>query len=477
MSADGAALDTALPARGPGVAASSGASSGAPAGAPDAASGATAGPAGAAVIAPLAAAGLAAIACWLMLGDLGIAMRERVALPAGLELLRRNAASDTTTSLLLATVPALLSVLLVPFIGYHSDRYRSAWGRRRPFLLVIAPIGCLAMLGLALSPLLGGWTDAALGARTPGARICNLAWFCVFWTVFECAAISAASLFTGLVNDVVPQGLLGRFFAGFRIVGLGLGIGFNTWVFALTDHYLAEILAAIGAVFALSILLMCAAVRESCPPAASAMGAGPGRRALWVPRAHILECFRHRPFLWIAASFMLACATFGPFNTFCQYYAQGAGISKTALGGMTASGYMVSIASAFGIGWLADRYGAVRVSAICMGMYCAAAALGYMLIAGEASFRVFYIAHVVISGAYFTAAASMPMALFPRAQFVQYNSTKDLMVVFGNILVSGVQGPLLDSSGHDYRLTLLSGAVFSLLCVICMARVRRVAPP
>lgn len=424
---------------------------------------------------PLTAAGLFAIGCWLMLGDLGIAMRERVALPSGLELLRRNAASDTTTSLLLATIPAVLSVLLVPFIGYHSDRFRSAWGRRRPFLLVIAPIGCAAMLGLALSPVLGAWTDAALGAASPGARVCNLGWFCLFWTVFECAAISAASLFTGLVNDVVPQGLLGRFFAGFRIVGLSLGIAFHTWVFALTDHYLAEILAAIGVVFALAILVMCATVKEVCPPGGAAAGAGVarGRCTLLVPRAHILECFRYRPYLWIVAAFVFACVTFSPFNTFCQYYAQMMGISKAALGGMTAYGYAFSIASAFGVGWLADRYGAVRVSAVFMGLYCAAAAVGYLAVRGADSFRVFYMAHIIISGAYFTAASSMPMALFPRGRFVQYNSTKDLMVVFGNILVSSAQGPILDLSGHDYRLTLLSGAVFALLAIACLLRLRR----
>jgi Na+/melibiose symporter-like transporter len=423
---------------------------------------------------PLSAAGLFAIGCWLMLGDLGIAMRERVALPSGLELLRRNAASDTTTSLLLATVPAVLSVLLVPFIGYHSDRFRSAWGRRRPFLLVIAPIGCAAMLGLALSPVLGAWTDTMLGARSPGARICNLGWFCLFWTLFECAAISAASLFTGLVNDVVPQGLLGRFFAGFRIVGLSLGIVFNSWVFALTDHYLAEILAAIGVVFALAILVMCATVKEVCPPGAEPAPAPRGRCTLLVPRAHILECFRYRPYLWIVAAFMFACVTFSPFNTFCQYYAQMMGISKAALGSMTAHGYMFSIASAFGVGWLADRYGALRVSTVFMGMYCAAAAIGYLTVRDEGSFRVFYMAHIIISGAYFTAASSMPMALFPRARFVQYNSTKDLMVVFGNILVSSAQGPILDWSGHDYRLTILSGAACALLAIVCLLRLRRV---
>ena len=86
-------------------------------------------------------------------------------------------------------------------------------------------------------------------------------------------------------------------------------------------------------------------------------------------------------------------------------------------------------------------------------------------------------AHIVVSGAYFTAASSMPMALFPRARFVQYNSTKDLMVVFGNILVSSAQGPILDFSGHDYGLTLLSGAIFALLAVVCLLRLRRVTHP
>jgi Na+/melibiose symporter-like transporter len=416
----------------------------------------------------LASAGLLAVLFWLLVGDLAISIRERAALPSGLELLRRNGASDTTTSLLMSTVPALL----VPLLGYHSDRLRSRWGRRRPFLLAVAPVGCAAMLGLACSPALGALADAALGALSPGRRLCNLAAFSLFWTIFECAGISAASLFTGLVNDVVPQGLLGRFYAAFRIVGLGVGIVFNTWVFALTDHYLSEILLAIGVVFGLALLLVCLMVKEpACGAQDDGRRAG-GWRALAVPRAHVLACFAHRPFLWAVAAFMLASVTFNPFNTFYQYYAHLSGIPKATLGTLTAYGYAVSIASAFGIGWLVDHYGALRVSSLIMGVYCAAAAIGYLSLGDPACFPWFYLAHVVVSGAWFTAAASMPMALFPRAQFVQYNSTKDLMVVLGNILVSGVQGPVLDLSGHDYRLTLLSGALFALLCVLCLARLQ-----
>jgi MFS family permease len=422
----------------------------------------------------LAPAGLLAVLFWLLVGDLAISIRERAALPSGLELLRRNAASDTTTSLLMSTVPALLSVLLVPFIGYHSDRLRSRWGRRRPFLMVVAPIGCAAMLGLAFSPALGALADAALGAMSPGPRICNLAAFSLFWTIFECAGVCALSLFTGLVNDVVPSGLLGRFYAGFRMVGLGVGIAFNTWVFALTDHYLFEILLAIGVVFGGALLLVCLMIRE---PSSAATGALPaagrdGWRALAVPRGHILQCFAYRPYLWAVAAFMLASVTFSPFNTFYQYYAHLSGLSKATLGTLTAYGYTVSILSALGIGWLVDRYGAVRVSSLIMVAYSAVAATGYLCLDDAASFRAFYLAHVIFSGAWFTAAASMPMALFPKSRFVQYNSTKDLMVVLGSILVSSVQGPVLDLSGHQYRLTLLSGALFSLLCVLCLARIQ-----
>lgn len=413
--------------------------------------------------------GLLALFFWLLVGDLGLAIRDRSALPTGLELLRRSGVSDTATSLLLSTVPAALSVLLAPLVGYHSDRYRSAYGRRRPFIAVAAPIGTAAMIGLACSPWLGPMLHTALGGWSPGLASARLMVFGLFWTVFECAAITVAALFAGLVNDVVPRGLLGRFYGCLRVVSLSLGIAFNSWVFELTDHYLYEILFGIGIAFGLPLLIMCATVREDPQPAT-----GAPRRAGWlVPRAHVLECFRQRRFWWICAAFMLASSTFNPFNTFYLHYAQALGVSKATLGSLTAYGYVSSMITAFGIGWLVDRYGALRVASTIMAIYLLNCAAGYVLVDGPAAFGVFYVGHVVVSGAYFTAAASLPMALFAKDTFVQYNSTKDLMSACAAIVVSAAQGPLLDWSGHDYRLTLLSATVFSFLCIICLVRLQR----
>jgi len=413
--------------------------------------------------------GLCVLVGWLLVGALGLAVRERWAGPIGLLVLRGHGASDTAIALLLSTVPALISVLIVPAIGARSDRSRSRWGRRRPFLFVSAPLAAAAMLCVALAPAFASGAHALLGAWSPGVRSLELGFFCLAWTVFDAAAMTTMALFAGLVADVIPFGLAGRFYASVRVVGLGVAIGFNMTLFALSEAWLAEILVAIALIFGLTIPLMCLMVREGdYPPPAVQDDAARGR--LTLARTQLLQCCAQRRILWAFAAFMLAAVTFVPFNTFSLHYALGLGLSRTELGELTATAYAVSIFSAIAIGWLVDRRGAVRVAAAMMLLYCAIALGGWLLVDGAASFRYFYVTHVICSGAYFTAAAAMPLALFSREEFVRYNSSKDIAVACANILVGSCIGPLLDHSGHDYRLTLGSAAVFSLLALGCLGR-------
>lgn len=413
--------------------------------------------------------GLLAVVGWLLVGELGIAVRERWAQPIGLVVLRNVGASDTGVAMLLSTVPALISLLLVPAIGMRSDRCRSPWGRRRPFLLASAPLGAVAMLCVAAAPTLAAATDGLLGTWSPGRKALDMGYFCLFWTVFEAAAMTTVALFSGLVNDVMPRGMLGRFYAAFRIVGLGVAIFFNMSLLALADAWLVELLVTIALVFGLSVPLMCLMVREGRYPAPDPVPPA-AHGHLRLARSQLAQCCAQRRHVWVFLAFMLAAVTFSPFNTFSQNYALALGLSKAELGTLTASAYGVSIVAAFGIGWLSDRIGSVRVAAATMGLYCAIALGGCLLVHGAAAFRCFYLAHVIVSGAYFTAAAAMPMDLFPRAEFVRYNSSKDIMVALANILVGTCLGPLLDLSGHDYRLTLACAALFSLLCLGCLGR-------
>jgi maltose/moltooligosaccharide transporter len=80
---------------------------------------------------------------------------------------------------------------------------------------------------------------------------------------------------------------------------------------------------------------------------------------------------------------------------------------------------------------------------------------------------------VVISGGYYTAVASLPMRLFPRDRFMQFNSAAFVMTQGVAAVVSVIQGPLLDYSGHDYKLTFLFGASFALASVLLLLKVGR----
>jgi maltose/moltooligosaccharide transporter len=329
--------------------------------------------------------GLLALVGWLLVGELGIAVRERWAQPIGLVVLRNVGASDTSVALLLSTIPAVISLLLVPAIGLRSDRCRSRWGRRRPYLLVSAPLGAGAMLCVAAAPALAAWAHALLGTWSPGLRALDLGFFCLFWTVFEAAAMTTVALFNGLVNDVMPHGLLGRLYAVLRIAGLGVAIFFNMSLFALADTRLFELLLTIALVFGLSIPLMCLMVREGAYPAPAPVRASGAAR---VPaHTQLLECCTQRRHLWAFGAFMLAAVTFSPFNTFSQNYALGLGLSKAEFGTLTATGYAVSIASAFGIGWLADRFGAVRVATVMMALYSLIALGGCLLVRDGAAVK------------------------------------------------------------------------------------------
>lgn len=418
------------------------------------------------------AAGLGIVIFWLLLGEFAIAMRERSALPGALELLRRHHASDTTVSLLMSSVPALLGIILGPLVSYHSDRHRGRLGRRLPYLIAATPVGAAAMVGLAACPWLGQWSDTVLGTWSPGVDNCVLAWFCLCWGIFECIAIVTLALYAGLVNDIVPFPILGRFFAAVRVVSLGAGILFNYWLFPLTDTHLFDVLAGIGILFGVGCLWMCAMVKEGPYPPVTGSGL---RRAgvAQVAQDYAAACFAERRYLWVYGALMLAAVAFTPFNTFCQYYAASMGMSKATLGELTAASYMVSIVLAFFIGAAADRWGAVHVSLVMLALYVLVSSAGFALVRDAGSFAWLYVAHVVVSGAYYTASASIPMALFPRLHFLQFNAAKDLMVGVATIAAGLLQGPLLDWSGHDYSLTLLSAVALSGGGVLCLLRIRR----
>ncbi|HEY0256747.1 MAG TPA: MFS transporter, partial [Candidatus Methylacidiphilales bacterium] len=132
--------------------------------------------------------GLTVLFCLLLWGDFAWAMRDRV-VPNGVQLLfKRFGASDTLVGILCSSLPAGIGLVFGPIVGYKSDRLRSRWGRRIPFLAIPTPFIVLSTVGLAFSPQIGAAAHHLLGVSGGGGIDGMVLIFMgLCWTTFEIA--------------------------------------------------------------------------------------------------------------------------------------------------------------------------------------------------------------------------------------------------------------------------------------------------
>ena len=422
---------------------------------------------------------------WLLFGDFAIALRDRSVGPLMTLMLKGFGADNITMAVLLHMIPTSIALILTPVISYKSDRLRSRWGRRIPFLLVPTPIAAVAMVGLAFCPQVAvGLERAAGGAFTHKSSL--LTTFAVFWTAFEIAVVTAGAVFNGLINDVVPRGVLGRFFGMFRAVTLIDGIFFN---FVLLDHaetHFTLMCAWIAVVYGVGFTIMCLMVREGDYPTERAepddYRAGGFAAAV---RGYAKDCFSNPHYLWIFAAFTLTALASGPINGWSIVYAKQLGMNvgkwdpaglnigghRLGYGGVIALTYVCSLALAYPIGALVDRFHPLRVATASMLLYGVSCFVGYLSIHNVESFAWALLAHGVLSGCYFTSSAALTQMLLPRSRFTQFASAGTVVTQSVTLIYSPTLGAVLDRTGSNYRLTFLLSGIFAIASLLLLTRI------
>jgi len=403
--------------------------------------------------------GLALLFVWLLFGDFAYMLRERSAAPVTQLMLKKYEASDFLTGVFLMTIPWAIILLVGPAVSYWSDRFRSRWGRRIPFLLVPTPFVTLAMVGLAFSPRLGAWLHAALALDPADVNRTIVLIMGLFWTVFEIGVIISNAVFNGLINDVVPRAMLGRFFGLFRAVSLGVGILFNFKIIGHAEEHYTLILATIGLVYGLGFTLMCLRVREGDYPPPPPRG--PGHPVLGALGDYYRDCFAKPYYLLVFLFLGMANLAFAPVNLFSIYAAKSYAMPLETYGRYLVATYLVSFALAVPLGWLADRLHPLRVGLGALALYAVVMAVGFHGMRDAASFGWVFLLHGVLSGTFFTGAAALPQMLFPQAKFAQFAAAGGLVAAVFNMALGPVLGAGLDALGSDYRYTFLAGALLA----------------
>ena len=410
----------------------------------------------------IAAAGLPALLCFLLLGDLAWSLKER-AMPDMFKFQLREFSQDAVLlNILFGALPSAIAMLVGPIVGAWSDRTRTRIGRRIPFLLGCAPLAALAMAGLAFSEPLGEvlWRLAGASAGMRGRYI--VACMCACWTMYETFTILTNALFVALVNDTVPKRMLGRFFGLFRMISLGIGVLFFWFVFGNAMPMAARpVMLAIAAAYLAGFLVMCAGVREPSysPPA-------PARKAnLQVLHGDdgTAPCFYALLFVTLAiANVCLLPVNINSYSAISQF-----GVDRSDYGRAVALAYSISILVALPVGWLSDRCHPLRVGYAALGLYALSMLLASELVSGRMSFLAWFVVHSVLSGTFLTGTAALLPALLPRARFSSLAALSGSMTALLTVVFTIGMGALLDANGRDFHVIFLVAGLLAAFGTVC----------
>ncbi len=412
-------------------------------------------------------AGLLALFCWLLFGDFAWSMRDRsVGAMAGWYL-NHLGVPNLVYGLLMSSFPVLIGLIIGPIISVKSDHHRGRWGRRIPFLLVTTPMAAIGMIGLAITPFIAKWVHGLLPNESE--LLVSVVCFAVFWAAFEVATIAGAAVFGGLVNDVVPRDMLGRFYGLFRAVSLIDGMIFNFWLMGKVPEHFTLIMLCIGVFYGAAFTWVCLKVKEGDyppPPPVDPARPGRGQRFFDGVREYFRECYSNSYYLLVFGLSVTATLAFFPINVFSIPYARSLGLDMDIYGKCLALTYLISLCLSYFLGWLADRFHPLRMAI--------ATLLGYFLVAGWGAFYattpntflVSWVLHGVLSGCYLTSAASLTQRLFPPAKFAQFHSASSLIASPVHLVFAPLIGLTIDQTGNTYRFTYVIGAMLAVVALI-----------
>ncbi len=381
---------------------------------------------------------------WMLWGDFCFTLMEAV-VPSILPLKLRSLDSpNILIGFIMTTLPGIFNFTITPWLSFKSDRTRTRWGRRIPFIVMTMPFLTISLLFIGFSHEIGVWIHSHLfsGSAISQAQviIVLLAFFAAMFDLFN---MFVNTVYWYLFNDVVPIECMGRFMALFRLVSTITSAAFNFFIFQYAESHMQEIFLGAAVLYFMGFGIMCLRVKEGEYPPPPDNGNRVG--LLEKIRLFSRECFTMRYYwdVFLTNTFVAMAGTIGVFNIF---FSKSLGLSLDQIGKM-ASISMITVPLCFLFaGSLVDRWHPVRVSTYLL-VYSAFMGLGgWVWIFVDSPPPMLYVWIGIITGAFFSAPLSAVsqtadmtrlMRLLPHEQYGQFSGAL-AMVRASAMMLGGV---------------------------------------
>ena len=415
--------------------------------------------------------GLITLFIWLLWGDFCFTLMKTV-IPALLPLsLRDMGASNMLLGLIVGSMPSAMNMIVNPIISVKSDKYRSRFGRRIPFLFIATPFVVLFLILIGYSDFIGFWLSShGLNSYIISSISLTIALICIFSVGFQFFNMVVSSIYYYLFADVVPEQFMGRFMAWFQVMGTASGFLFYRYVFGLSKTHMREIYLVIGLVYLISFLFMCWRVKEGeySPPENIEH-----KNVIKSIKVYLNECFGHFIYILIflsSAIFMFAVVS---VNTFTVFFPRDTlGLSLDEIGKIQSWCSLLAVCLLLPIGHLSDKFHPLRTYILGIMFYVIGMMFSFFIIHDKITYFVCTL--ITTSLFLFFVVSNVPMfiALVPKEKYGQFSSANAIFVSVGIILGSFLAGKFFDLVG-SYRFQYIWIAFFGFVSVIPMLFVYR----
>jgi hypothetical protein len=421
--------------------------------------------------------GLIALFAWMLWGDFCFTLMETV-VPSILPLKLRSLDSpNILIGFIMTTLPGIFNVSVTPWLSFKSDRFRSRWGRRLPFILYTMPFLTISLIAIGFSSEIGAWVHGHLfsGSSIRQAQVV-IVLLAVFAASFDLFNMFVNTVYWYLFNDIVPEEWMGRFMGWFRLVGVLTSAAYNFFVFRYAESHMREIFLFAGLLYLIGFGVMCLKIREGeYPPPPDE-----GERVGWLAKIRLFssQCFTSRYYWYIFLTYTFISMS-GCIGVFGIFFLKSLGFTLAEMGKMGAvSAITVPVCLLF-TGFIVDRYHPVRVAAY-LGAYDAFFVLGnWVWLFIPAPPTVVFLWIIIVNGAVFRALlgatkdnAEMTrlMRLLPREKYGQFSGAMALVraiAIMAGGLLAGLYLDLwrkvLPEGDFVYRLNFLFSAPLAII--------------
>jgi maltose/moltooligosaccharide transporter len=342
------------------------------------------------------AASLRVVFAWLLGAEVVftlIDMIEPKVLPV---LLKLHGATDTQIGIILGSFNAVLQLIIMPPLGYWTDRLRTRWGRRIPVLFWVTPFVTLFLALTPFAPEIADWLVSfdGLGAwlkSLPVTPVILVFGALVF--LYRVVQTMTNTTFFGLLRDVVPETHMGRFLALFRVFGAAGTAIITYWLLGLTTTHSRPIFVGIALLNLVCFGALCWFVREGEYPPVEKNPAGDGasrsKKFRAAVKVFISESYRHPVYLWL---YFIRICLYGALlglSGFIIFFPQyELGMSLTEVGHMLTWPSLIWVVIAFPVGQLVDSRGATWVLRWGLVLITAGYVGSFFLVVGPMTFLV-----------------------------------------------------------------------------------------